>query len=135
MLLLNPDGDNPKERARLEVRWRVEPDTLAKGAVDYVVSVRTEQDILAETHISHSGKPIQKAVFTQDSFDELDEKALFEPQVVIRALGDNAGETESEDFILCFGQDNSETVTRGSSKVYPTLALSRGPYCPGGRIV
>ncbi len=132
MLLLNPDDDNPKERARLEVQWRVEPDTLAKGAIDYVVSVRTEQDILAETHISHSGKPIQKAVFTQDSFDELDEKALFEPQVVIRALGENACETESEDFILCFGQDHSETVTRGSGKVYPTLALAVTHIAPDG---
>ncbi|NJM11462.1 MAG: ATP-binding protein [Synechococcaceae cyanobacterium SM1_2_3] len=130
MLLLNPDGDNPKERARLEVRWRVEPDTLAKGSVDYVVSVRTEQDILAETHISHSGKPIQKAVFTQDSFDELDEKSLFEPQVVIRALGEHTCETESEDFILCFGQDHSETVTRGSGKIYPNLALAVAHIAP-----
>ena len=132
MLLLNPDGDNPKERARLEVRWRVEPATLAKGAIDYVVSVRTEQDSLAETHISHSGKPIQKAVFTQDSFDELDEKSLFEPQVIIRALGENSCEAESEDFILCFGQDHSETVTRGSGKVYPTLALAVAHIAPDG---
>ena len=130
MLLLNPDGDNPKERARLEVRWRVEPDTLAKGSVDYVVSVCTGKDILAETHISHSGKPIQKAVFTQDSFDELDEKSLFEPQVVIRALGEHTCETESEDFILCFGQDHSETVTRGSGKIYPNLVLAVAHIAP-----
>ena len=124
VLLLNPDTDNPQDRARLEIRWRVEPEILAKGAVDYLVEVRTEQDVLAEKTIPHSGKPIQKAVFTQDDFEELiDDNALFEPQVVIRAIGDKPCETESEDFILCFGQ-KEQTAKSSAGKVYPTLALA-----------
>lgn len=124
VLLLNPDTDNPKDRARLEVRWRVEPEILAKGAVDYLVEVRTEQDVLAEKTIPHSGKSIQKAVFTQDDFEELvEDNALFEPQVLIRAIGDNPYDTESEDFILCFGQKD-QTARSSAGKVYPTLALA-----------
>jgi len=124
VLMLNPDSDNPRDRARLEVRWRVEPEILAKGAVDYLVKVCTEQDVLAEKTIPHSGKSIQKAIFTQDDFEELvEDNPLFEPQVVILAIGNNPCQTESEDFILCFGQKD-QTARSSAGKVYPTLALA-----------
>ena len=133
MLLLNPDSDNPKERARLEVQWRVEPETLDKGAVDYLVEVRTEKDPLAEKTVTHSGKRIQKAVFTQDDFEELiEENALFEPQVIIRAIGEKSCEAESEDFILCFGKNDRQLTSSGAGKVYSTLALAAVHIAPDG---
>ncbi len=130
MLLLNPDGDHPKERARLEVRWKVEPDTLAKGAVDYLVEVRTEQDELAVKSVSHSGKSPQKAVFTQDDFEDIDENDVFEPQVVIRALSEPSCETATESFILCFGQPDGKTVKSSAGRIYPTLALAAAHVVP-----
>lgn len=128
-LRLNPNADNPKERARMEVRWKAEPETLAKGAVDYIVEVRAGQDVLAEKSVTHSGKSPQKAVFTQDDFEDIEESARFEAQVFIRALGENAFETISEDFVLCFGETDKPAKS-SAGKVFPTLALAIAHIAP-----
>ena len=73
-LRLSPNADDTASRARLEVRWRADPDNLAKGAVDYLVEVRSGQDVLAEKTITHNGKSPQKAIFTQDDFDDLEDE-------------------------------------------------------------
>ena len=130
-LRLNPNPDSPKELARLEVRWKVEPDTLAKGAVDYLVEIRADQDVLAEKNIDHSGKSPQKVVFTQDDLEELDENARFEAQVVIRALGERLCEAESEDFILRFGESDKQTGS-SAGRLYPTMALAIAHIVPDG---
>lgn len=128
-LRLNPNADNPKDRARMEVRWTAEPDTLAKGAVDYVVEVRAGQDVLAERAVSHTGKSPQKVVFTQDDFEDIEESARFEAQIFIRALGDNACETVSEDFVLCFGETDKPAKS-SAGKIFPTLALAIAHIAP-----
>ena len=128
-LRLNPNADNPKERARIEVRWKAEPETLAKGAVDYLIEVRAGQDVLAEKSVSHSGKSPQKVVFTQDDFEEIEENARFEAQVFIRALGENTCETISEDFVLCFGE-TEKPAKSSAGKVFPTLALAIAHIAP-----
>lgn len=128
-LRLNPNAENPKERARMEVRWKVEPETLAKGAVDYLVEVRAARDVLAEKSVSHSGKSPQKIVFTQDDFEDIEENARFEAQVFIRALGDNACEAVSEDFVLCFGETDKPAKS-SAGKVFPTLALAIAHIAP-----
>lgn len=128
-LRLNPNADNPKARARMEVRWKIEPDTLAKGAVDFVVEVRSGQDVLAEKAISHSGKSPQKVVFTQDDFEDIEEDARFEAQIVIRALGENPCEAFSEDFVLCYGETNKPAKS-SAGKIFPTLALAVAHIAP-----
>lgn len=128
-LRLNPNADNPKDRARMEVRWKTDPETLAKGAVDFVAVVRSGQDVLAEKAISHSGKSPQKVVFTQDDFEDIEEDARFEAQVVIHALGDAPFPTESEDFVLCFGETN-KPARSSAGKVFPTLALAVAHIAP-----
>jgi DNA phosphorothioation-dependent restriction protein DptH len=122
-LRLSSNADDRTTRARLEVRWKTDPDTLTKGVVEYLVQVTSGQDVLAEKTVSHTGKSPQKAVFVQDDFDDLEEDARFEALVTIRALGGSACEAESEDFVLCFG--DTETATKSSAgKVRPTLALA-----------
>lgn len=128
-LRLNPNADNHKERARMEVRWKVEPDTLAKGAVDYVVEVRAGQDILAEKDVSHTGKSPQKVVFTQDDFEDIEENARFEAQITIRSLGEIACEAISEDFVLCYGETDKPAKS-SAGKVFPTLALAVAHIAP-----
>lgn len=128
-LRLNPNADNPKDRARMEVRWKIDPDTLAKGAVDYVVEVRSGQDVLAEKTISHSGKSPQKIVFTQDDFDDIEEDARFEAQIVIRALGETTCEASSEDIVLCYGETDKPAKS-SAGRVFPTLALAVAHIAP-----
>lgn len=120
---LNPLAQTQKEHARLEVRWKTFPDTLPRCAVEYHVEIRAGSEMLAEKNLSHSGRAPQKAIFVQDDFDELAENDRFDVQVVIRSLGDTPCKTESEDFILCYG--NSEKESKGStSTTYPTLAIA-----------
>ena len=122
-LRLSPNIDDPATRARLEVRWKSDPDTLAKGVVDYLVQVISGLDVLADKTVTHNGKSPQKAIFTQDDFDELDEDVRFEAQATIRALGDSPCEASSEDFVLCFGETDKPAKS-SAGKVFPTLALA-----------
>ena len=127
--------DHPQQRVRFEVRWETDPSTLAKGAVEYAVEVRADQDVLAEKTISHSAKGPQKCLFTQDDFGEIEESARFEAVVVIRALvaetirGDmvedenNPLRAVSEDFILCFGE-TTKAAKSSTGNAYPTLVLA-----------
>ena len=129
-LRLTSNGDDSDNRARLEVRWKTDPAQLAKGAVDYLVQIKSGNDVLAEKPGSHQQKNFQQCVFTQDDFGDLDENSRFEAQAVIRALAGDSDEeapspfrAESDDFILCFGEH--PTVTRNSSgRIHPTLALA-----------
>lgn len=127
--------DHPLQRVRFEVRWETDPATLAKGAVEYAVEVRADQDVLAEKTITHSAKGPQKCLFTQDDFGEIEESARFEAVVVIRALVADAIRSDrvdeesnplravSEDFILCFGE-TAKAAKSSTGNVYPTLALA-----------
>lgn len=130
---LNPNVDNPKDRARMEVRWKTDPDTLAKGAVDFMVEIRSGQDVLAEKTVSHCGKLPQKIVFTQDDFDDIDEGARFEAQIVIRALGESPCEAISEDFVLCYGETDKPAKS-SAGKVFPTLALAVAHIAPTNEV-
>jgi DNA phosphorothioation-dependent restriction protein DptH len=126
----NTNGDDPKTRARLEVRWKSNPVELPKGAVDYQIEIRSGADVLAEKAVSHSIKPEQSCVFVQEDFVELDENSRFEAQVVIRALSGDGGEAEdspyravTEEFVVCFG-DHEPTTRNSVGSVFPTLALA-----------
>jgi DNA phosphorothioation-dependent restriction protein DptH len=44
-------SDDPKSRARLEVRWKSNPAELPKGAVDYQIEIRAEHVNGRETHL------------------------------------------------------------------------------------
>jgi len=124
------NSDDPKDRARLEVRWKTDPAGLPKGAVDYQIEIVSGNDVLAEKAVSHATKPDQRCVFVQDDFVELDENSRFEAQVVIRALVGDGGEADdspfravSTEFVVCFG-DRETTTKNSTGTVYSTLALA-----------
>ncbi len=124
------NSDDPKDRARLEVRWKTDPASLPKGAVDYQIEIVSGNDVLAEKAVSHATKPDQRCVFVQDDFVELDENSRFEAQVVIRALVGDGGEADdspfravSTEFVVCFG-DRETTTKNSTGTVYSTLALA-----------
>ena len=117
-------ADNPKERARLEVRWATEPVSLPKGTVEYAVDIMAGSDMLASKNVTHSGKPQEKCVFSQGDFGNLDEQARFETRVVIRALSGDVQPCEGEEFLLCYGEPAGRGVKNAAGSVYPTLALA-----------
>ncbi len=135
-LRLNSNTEDSSNRARLEVRWKTDPAQLARGAVDYLVQIKSGTEVLAERPVGHQQKNFQQCVFTQDDFEDLDENSRFDAQAVIRALvvdggeeSDNPFRAESDDFILCFGEH--PTLTRNSSgRVHVTMALAVADIAP-----
>jgi hypothetical protein len=78
--------------------------------------------------VPHKPKPPQKAVFTLDDFDELDETARFEALIRASAPGHpNVSTADSEEFILEFGihegsvSSTAGRVVRGMAEAAITL--------------
>jgi hypothetical protein len=112
----------PKDQARLEVRWTTEPESLAKGSVEYRVAIIAGDEELAEQMVAHKDRPPQKAVFSWEDFEDFDPDAKFEAFVRVSSLApDGVDAVQSEEFILEFGQAETKTTT-GSGQVVRTLA-------------
>jgi DNA phosphorothioation-dependent restriction protein DptH len=121
-LRLNSNED-PKARAGMEVRWEANPENLEKGSVQYLVQIRSGSDILSEKSVSHTGKSPQKVSFSQDDFNDIQENARFECQVLISAQGGEKKEAESDEFVLCYGE-NIEITKSSSGKEFSTISLA-----------
>ena len=97
--------DRSNAGTRLEVRWKIEPEHLPKGAVAYEVRVIAGSEVLASRQVEHSGKVEQKALFTAEDFEELEDSAKLEAALEVTALGVTAVNPQrTEDFIVVFGE-------------------------------
>ncbi len=124
--ILNPTPVSSKDRTKLEVRWEIEPKDLKKGAVEYIVKIVADEDELAEKRILHSGKPQQKAAFTEEDFPEdLENGSTFQTMVQIQAIGSSSEDIEpvcSEDFILTVGDKPEIVTTSRGGRSFRSLA-------------
>lgn len=107
------DTDNP--RCRLEVRWRVRPEHLPKGAASFEVRVLAGEEVLASRQMEHNGKSELKAVFTAEDFDELEDSVRLEACVEVAAPSNADVEPQqTEDFVVLFGETKaSDRVSSG----------------------
>ena len=113
------DSTNPK--CRLDVRWRVRPDHLPKGAATFEVRVLAGEEVLASGQFEHSGKSELKAVFTPEDFEEED-SARLEACVEVSVSGQHDIEPQrTEDFVVLFGK-TSATDHVSSGEVYRAVA-------------
>jgi hypothetical protein len=110
-IAINPTPASAKDRSKLEVRWKANPEGLRAGTVEYSVSVIAGDDLLAEQRIVHSGKEPQKAKFTEDDFSELEDGSTFEARIVVRVIGNESLEVATEDFLLSIGSESKETIS------------------------
>ena len=106
VLLLKPDAAQTGEYSKLEVKWKVRPENLDKGAVEYRVTILTDmEEELALREVSHSGKREEKCRFSDDDFYVLSEDALISAKVSLSVIGNDLVERqESEEFVIRFGQ-------------------------------
>ncbi|HYR75731.1 MAG TPA: hypothetical protein VEM96_07785 [Pyrinomonadaceae bacterium] len=106
VLILKPDADRTGDYSKLEVRWRVRPENLEQGAVEYRVSVLTDMDEeLASREVTHSAKREEKCRFSNDDFSMLSEDALISAKIIVSVIGNNSIEPqESDEFLIRFGQ-------------------------------
>ena len=118
-LVLKPDAQSAKEYSNLEVRWKARPTDLEKNAVDYRVTVLTDQDEeLAARDVRHSARQQEKCRFSNDDFSALNEDALLSARVVVSVVGrDEIERQPSEEFVLRFGERPETTAGGAGQKV------------------
>ena len=102
---INPD-------AKLDVRWRVAPEELPAGAVEYQIAIRSGEHEIASQVQSHTGKPQQVCRFSQEDFTDLDEQGRYEAEVIISVLGDpHVDAPRTEPFQIVFGDTVAPTTS------------------------
>ncbi len=132
-LVLGLDRDQDDTRFALEVQWKVDPSRLPKGAAEYRVSIRSDQDEpivekLARHRALRSGEKLR---FTREDFAEVSEGADLSASVRLEVVAHPAiDRQESEEFQIRFG-DKPETSAAGAGK--QVRAFSEGLIDLGGR--
>jgi DNA phosphorothioation-dependent restriction protein DptH len=112
-LILDPSN----KASGLAIRWNTHPEAIAKGSVNYEVSIRAASDVLATKNIDHSERAPQKTFFSFEDFDELDESAKFQAKVLVGAVdAPDVTAAESEDFIIVFGTVVDPKTYHGSGE-------------------
>jgi DNA phosphorothioation-dependent restriction protein DptH len=117
--ILDPKAAETGNYSKLEVRWKVQPSTLEKGAVHYRVCVTTGlKDELAVREIVHTGRKEEKCAFTNDDFTELNESSAIIAKVTVSVVGNNdvAG-IETEEFCIQFGNVAVKVAGSGGKEV------------------
>jgi hypothetical protein len=123
VLVLDPEADKNGNYSKLEVRWKVRPENLEKGAAQYRVAVLTDLDEeLTSREVSHSAKKEENCRFSNDDFSMLNEDALVSAKVVVSVIGSPDVEPqESDEFQIRFGATGSEQSS-GVGKKFRTFS-------------
>jgi DNA phosphorothioation-dependent restriction protein DptH len=109
-LLLDRDAAS-KDQARLTVRWTTEPDQLAKGSIEYRVTILADRDELAERTVTHRDRQPQQLVFSLEDFEELEGTEKFQAVVQVASVGSgDVSAVISEEFLLEFGQASGKAI-------------------------
>jgi DNA helicase HerA-like ATPase len=112
--------DRNNHQCRLQVRWRVRPENLPKGAASFEVRVLAGDEALASRQVEWSGRSDAKVVFTPEDFDELEESARLEACIEVAAPGaDGVEPKRTEDFLVLFGE-TAVTDRVASGEVFRT---------------
>ena len=118
-LILDPKADETGNYSKLEVRWKVHPDAVEKGAVHYRVCVTTDlKDELAVREVVHTGRKEEKCAFTNEDFAELNESSAIVAKVVVTVVGsEDVVPIETEDFCIQFGNVPVKVAGSGGKEV------------------
>lgn len=111
-----------KDRAKLTVRWTTEPESLTAGSVEYRVAVMAGEEVIAEQITVHRNKPLQQVVFSLEDFEELEGTEKFEAFVQVAPLAAvDVEPARTEEFVLEFGESQSDGTAAGSGQIVRTL--------------
>lgn len=111
LVLPTEDEDDQLAAVKLEVRWKVRPGHLKRGAADYRVRVLTNgtDEEVASRDVVHTANAHEKLVFGREDFT-VDVGAVLPVRVVVSAVSakdlSNSSEPlreESEEFEIVFG--------------------------------
>jgi hypothetical protein len=107
-----------KDRAQLTVRWSSDPEDLAAGSIDYRVTVKAGEDMLAERVVRHRDHKTQQVAITVDDFEDLEGDEKFDAVVEVSAIGlENIALVQSEPFTLEFGESLKQLTSASGQEV------------------
>ena len=117
VLPLSGEGVDSGATAKLEARWKVRPGHLQAGAVEYRVEVIATMGgrQRAVQELTHAKKPKQKAIFTDEDFQDLADDARVPALIRVSAVGSGSQGGESGDAPGRVLSDESEEfeIVRG----------------------
>ena len=104
--IVDPNADHNGQHSTLEVRWKAEPASIEKNAVEYRVAVLTDMDEeLASKVVPHAATKGERCRFSDDDFLSLGEDSLMPAKVSVSVVGNEGIEAqESEEFIIRCGE-------------------------------
>ncbi|WP_052344013.1 ATP-binding protein [Kallotenue papyrolyticum] len=119
VLILKADAERTGDYSKLEVRWKVRPDNLERGAVTYRVAIVTDMDEeLAVREVPHAGKKEEKCRFANDDFSMLNDDALISAKLIVSVIGSDVVEPqETEEFTIRFGEPPDRLRGGGGKEV------------------
>lgn len=105
-LILDPEFEQNRNYAKLEIKWKIRPANLEENAAQYNVVIMTDMgEEISTQDVLHSAKKEEKCRFSNDDFSTLSEDSRIPAKVVVSVIGEPEVEPqESEDFFIRFGQ-------------------------------
>lgn len=119
-LILDPRARETRRYSKLEVRWKSTPTTLDEGAVEYRVTIVSDQgDELAARVVPHRSRAqLQKCTFTNDDFGDLGEDTVLSARAQVEVVGNPTIEPEeTEEFIVCTGEPEMQNAASGARRM------------------
>ena len=119
-LVLGRHRGQDAPRLALEVRWKVDPPRLPKGAAEYRVSIRSDQDEpIVEKLVRHRAlRSGEKLRLTREDFDDLPEDAVLSASVRLEVVAQTKIKcTDSEEFQIRFGEKPESSVAGAGKEV------------------
>ena len=105
-LVVDPNLEKGGKHSALHIRWRTDPATVERHAVEYRVAVLTNSDeeLTSKDVLHRANKGGERCSFGADDFDFLQENSRLPAKVVVSVVGNDAvADQESEEFIIRHG--------------------------------
>ncbi len=116
------DRENEQVKSKLVCRWKAEPSGLQKGSVSFEARVLIGDQEVAAHNVDHNGSAIQQVVFSDEDFDELEDRGNYQACVQISAPGTSVEPIHSEDIIIRFGEVPQAEAPLSSGQLVRSMA-------------
>ncbi len=104
--VLDPEADRNGRHSTLSVKWKAEPGSVAKNAVEYRVAVLTDMDeeIVSKIVPHRANRGGEQCRFSDDDFRDLRENSRLPAKVSVSVVdNEDVDACESEEFTIRFG--------------------------------
>lgn len=123
-LILDPNADRNGRSSTLSVKWKADPASVEKNAVEYHVAVLTgmDEEIASRVVPHRANRGGEQCRFSDDDFTALSEDSRLPAKVCVSVVSvDDIEPQESEEFIVRYGE-RAEIETGSVGKLVRTFS-------------